>query len=143
MQPRIIDPRSASQRLAQAAANTVPSNPRNEHSNEKSFVQPTDRLQGQFHSNPYGSSTVTSEQTIDGNTSRDDFVDENDDTEVHFNHRKEIKLLQSCFSRIVTHTCSWNCLNFDRTCDRNEQIIVSYRDASLHVQRSSCKFHFR
>ncbi|XP_076635362.1 anaplastic lymphoma kinase isoform X1 [Colletes latitarsis] len=84
MQPRIIDPRSASQRLAQAAACSTLTNPRNEpkkDSNEKGSAQPLDRLQERFHCNPYGSNTDTSEKTVGGNTSRDDFGDQNDDTE--------------------------------------------------------------
>ncbi|XP_015429458.1 PREDICTED: ALK tyrosine kinase receptor [Dufourea novaeangliae] len=79
MQPRIIDPRSASQRMAQATAVNVSFNLRNEHSNERAFIPPTD-LQGRVLSNPYGSSTGVSDQTYGKNMSRDNF-DENDDTE--------------------------------------------------------------
>ncbi|XP_076176518.1 anaplastic lymphoma kinase isoform X2 [Ptiloglossa arizonensis] len=139
MQPRIIDPRSASQRLAQAAANTVPSNPRNEHSNEKSFVQPTDRLQGQFHSNPYGSSTVTSEQTIDGNTSRDDFVDENDDTE---SKRKD-----DCSNRAEksVHRTSTNIENSgklgntDNGNNRPEEVVESHRSSTVDATETDTR----
>ncbi|XP_031836034.1 anaplastic lymphoma kinase isoform X3 [Nomia melanderi] len=81
MQPRIIDPRSASQRMAQAAASHVPSDLRNESSNKTAFTQPADRPQCRFHSNLYDSSTDISEQTYGGNTSRDGFDDENDDSE--------------------------------------------------------------
>ncbi|XP_050480798.1 ALK tyrosine kinase receptor isoform X2 [Bombus huntii] len=85
MQPRIIDPRSASQRMAQAIAGNNPNarneNPNQLNSNERNNVQPTDRLQGRFQSNPYGSNTDTSEQTFGGNASRDDFSDENNHTE--------------------------------------------------------------
>lgn len=88
MQPRIIDPRSASQRMAQAIAGNNPNarneNPNQLNSNERNNVQPTDRLQGRFQSNPYGSNTDTSEQTFGGNASRDDFSDENNHTEVHW-----------------------------------------------------------
>ncbi|XP_076236265.1 anaplastic lymphoma kinase isoform X2 [Calliopsis andreniformis] len=81
MQPRIIDPRSASQRLAQAAAAAIPANPRignpnRTDSNERSLMQLTDPPE-QFRNNPYGSNTDTSEQTLSGNTS----YNENDDKE--------------------------------------------------------------
>ncbi|XP_053974206.1 ALK tyrosine kinase receptor isoform X2 [Hylaeus volcanicus] len=76
MQPRIIDPRSASQRLAQAAA-TFPSYPKNEPSNRNDSNDKTP--QGRFHSNQYGSDN--SEQAVGRKTSLDDIGDENDDTE--------------------------------------------------------------
>lgn len=76
MQPRIIDARSANQRLAQAAAGTI-SNPRSENTSEKNLMQSTECLQVPFLCNRYGPSTDTSEQTL-GNTSRG----ENDDIEV-------------------------------------------------------------
>ncbi|XP_076750221.1 anaplastic lymphoma kinase isoform X1 [Xylocopa sonorina] len=81
MQPRIIDPRSASQRMAQAIAgnNAVNENPNRMNSNEK------DHLKGIFQSNPYGSSTDTSEQTFGENTNRDDFNDENKHAETKRN----------------------------------------------------------
>lgn len=77
MQPRIIDPRSASQRMAQAAAGNPP-NPGNE--NPSKILQSTDRLQPRFLYNPYGPSSDTCEQTFDGNTTRND--NENDHIEV-------------------------------------------------------------
>ncbi|KAK9299944.1 hypothetical protein QLX08_007170 [Tetragonisca angustula] len=86
MQPRIIDPRSASQRMAQAIAGNNP-NARNENfanrtnSNERNNVPPTDRVQGPFQSNPYGPTSDATEQTVGGNASRDDFNHENDRTE--------------------------------------------------------------
>ena len=75
MQPRIIDARSASQRLAQAAAGTI-SNPRSENTSEKNLMQSTECLQVPFLCTRYGPSTNASEQTL-GNTSRG----ENDDIE--------------------------------------------------------------
>ncbi|XP_017880511.1 ALK tyrosine kinase receptor isoform X2 [Ceratina calcarata] len=80
MQPRIIDPRSASQRMAQAIASNNPTganeNPSRINLNEKNDTQPAQgRLQGRFQSNPYGSHADASEQTFDGNTNRDNFND--------------------------------------------------------------------
>ncbi|XP_076675839.1 anaplastic lymphoma kinase isoform X2 [Andrena cerasifolii] len=75
MQPRIIDARSANQRLAQAAAGAI-SNPRSENTSEKNLMQSTECLQVPFLCNRYGHSIDTSEQTL-GNTSRG----ENDDIE--------------------------------------------------------------
>ncbi|XP_012145693.1 anaplastic lymphoma kinase isoform X2 [Megachile rotundata] len=82
MQPKIIDPRSAIQRLTMAAANNNPSNPGNENTvrtnaNERNSVQPTDCLRPRFQNNPYGSNSDKSEQ----NTSTNNFSDENDRTE--------------------------------------------------------------
>ncbi|XP_076300861.1 anaplastic lymphoma kinase isoform X1 [Lasioglossum baleicum] len=68
MQPKIFDPRSVSQRLPQAAASNVSSDFRNENSSKRMFLQPTDRPN-------------ISEHTYGGNTSRDGFGDENNDTE--------------------------------------------------------------
>ncbi|KAF3419780.1 hypothetical protein E2986_07868, partial [Frieseomelitta varia] len=84
MQPRIIDPRSASQRMAQAIAGNNP-NARNENfanrtnSNERNNVPPTEIR------NPYGPTSDTTEQTVGGNASRDDFNHENDHTEKKHN----------------------------------------------------------
>ncbi|XP_034171879.1 anaplastic lymphoma kinase isoform X1 [Osmia lignaria lignaria] len=76
MQPRIIDPRSASQRMAQAAAGNPPISG---NENPSKILQSTDRLQPRFLYNPYGSSADTSKQTCDGNTTHND--NENDHTE--------------------------------------------------------------
>ncbi|CAK9818713.1 ALK tyrosine kinase receptor [Anthophora plagiata] len=86
MQPRIIDPRSASQRMAQAIGGNNFSNSRNENPNrtnpsEKSSLQPIDRLHERFQSNPYGPNIDTCEQTFRENISRDDFDEKNEHTE--------------------------------------------------------------
>ncbi|XP_033330553.2 anaplastic lymphoma kinase isoform X2 [Megalopta genalis] len=81
MQPKIIDPRSASQRMAQTAASDVSSDLRNANSSIRTYPQPTDRPHSRFQTNLYDSSTDTSEQTYGGNANRDGFDDENDDTE--------------------------------------------------------------
>lgn len=83
--------------MAQATANNIPSDLRNESSNKAAFTQPADRLQCRFHSNLYDSSTDISEQTYGGNTSRDGFDDENDDSEVHFINKQKITLLRDFF----------------------------------------------
>lgn len=89
MQPRIIDPRSAIQRMAQAIDGNDPNTrdecPNRMHTNEKSNAQSTDQLQARFQSNPYGTNTDTSGQTFEENTSRDDVDDENKELEVQFN----------------------------------------------------------
>ncbi|XP_061927823.1 ALK tyrosine kinase receptor isoform X2 [Apis cerana] len=74
MQPRIIDSRSASQRMAQAIASNNP-NLRNENPNRMNSNE-RNNMQGRFQSIPYGTNT-DSEQTLGGNASREDFKDEN------------------------------------------------------------------
>lgn len=80
MQPRVIDSRSANQRMAQAIASNNP-NLRNENPNRMNSNE-RNNTQGRFQSIPYGTN-INSEQTLGGNTSRDDFNDENAHSEVY------------------------------------------------------------
>lgn len=87
MQPRIIDSRSASQRMAQAIASNNP-NLRNENPNRMNSNE-RNNMQGRFQSIPYGTNT-DSEQTLGENASREDFKDENIHSEVYW-----IKIVQN------------------------------------------------
>lgn len=87
MQPRIIDSRSASQRMAQAIASNNP-NLRNENPNRMNSNE-RNNMQGRFQSIPYGTNT-DSDQTLGGNASREDFKDENIHSEVYW-----IKIVQN------------------------------------------------
>lgn len=78
MQPRIIDSRSASQRMAQAIASNNP-NLRNENPNRMNSNE-RNNTQARFQSIPYGTNT---ESEQGGNASREDFKDENVHSEVY------------------------------------------------------------
>ncbi|KAG7206284.1 hypothetical protein KM043_003665 [Ampulex compressa] len=87
MQPRIVDPQAATNRMAQAAKNPS-SYLRNDNLNRSSgfrdrLLRPAAMQQGQFRCTRYDSSTDTSEQIYTGDNSRgeDNEVEEEDEEE--------------------------------------------------------------